>query len=244
MQWTPVPEHLYKFPLMLTSSSCVIFNQRKLLNALESLVALPYWSESNQAGGKRDRKRRLQAKQHNSLLKRGQERSRREKAPGYRMWEISVHPHKMKANSWVARLETSNCYCLQKRIFFLHGVLNSHPAVLQWTVLLALCTTYTARAKPPITYLKPARGEFWPLLPTEHPVTHNPWCTCPSNPGAGGSGSRGCTYCPYCGQSGQQGFHIAHTVTLSSCEVPQNSLYSHLKNTDYTVIIINVNAEL
>lgn len=61
--WTPVPHHLYKFPLILTTSSCVIFNQRKLLNALESLVALQYRTESNQAGGRRDRKRWHHAKQ-------------------------------------------------------------------------------------------------------------------------------------------------------------------------------------
>lgn len=116
--WTPAPHHLYKFLLMLTSSSCVIFNQRKLLNALEFLVALQCWTESNQAGGRTEREGiRPNSRQHNNLLQRGQERSRREKSPGYRMWEISVHPHKYERQQWGCKTWNTKLSSLTKSIF-------------------------------------------------------------------------------------------------------------------------------
>lgn len=75
-------------------------------------------------------------------------------------------------------------------------------------------------------------------------MTHNPLCTCLSNPESDGLGSRECTCYPYCEQLRQQDFHTAHTLTLSSCEAPQNSLHSHLnKNTQVTPLLC-VNAEL
>lgn len=72
-------------------------------------------------------------------------------------------------------------------------------------------------------------------------MTHSPLCTCLSIPESDGLGSTGCTCYPYCGQLKQQDFHTAHTLTLSSCEGPQNSLHSHLneKYTGHTVIITN-----
>lgn len=80
--WRPVPHHLYQFPLMLTSSSCVIFNKGNCC-ALESLVALQYRTESNQAGGRRDRKRRQQAKQQTT------QQSAEKRSGGVKKGEIS-----------------------------------------------------------------------------------------------------------------------------------------------------------
>lgn len=159
--WTPAPHYLYKFPLMLTSSSCVIFNQRKLLNALESLVALQWWTESNQAGGRRDRKRRHQAKQQTTTIcwkevRRGQE-GRKLLVTGCEKSQST--PTNMRDNSWVARLETWSCHHLQK-VFFPSWYLKLSSCSLTVNSLFSIVNYTPHRAMLQITYLKPAHGEF------------------------------------------------------------------------------------
>lgn len=132
LHWTQVPHHLYKFPLMLTSSSSVIFNQRKLQNAPESLVALQYWTESNQVGGKRARKGRHQAKQQTtqqSAEKRSGEVKRGENSWLQDVGNLSPPPQIWKMTVGLQGLK--HLVLLTKKYFSLHGTLNSHPAVLQ-----------------------------------------------------------------------------------------------------------------